>query len=265
VGRDVASVLKKKEIEVAFLALHGRYGEDGSIQGLLEILEIPYTGSGVLASALALDKFLTKDVARAEGIPTPDDLFFNSHTDDLETFLKRVSLAYPLMVKPSREGSTIGIRKVENLEELRHAVVEAALLDSRVLVERFISGREVTVAVLNHEPLPIVEVVPKSGVYDFDSKYTPGATAYYCPAALNELLTKRIQDYGRRIYRRVGCEGVARADFIIQEGEKPYFLEINTLPGMTATSLVPKAAAAAGISFADLVEKILNTARLKIQ
>jgi D-alanine--D-alanine ligase len=132
-------------------------------------------------------------------------------------------------------------------------------------VERFISGREVTVAVLNHEPLPIVEVVPKSGVYDFDSKYTPGATAYYCPAALNELLTKRIQDYGRRIYRRVGCEGVARADFIIQEGEKPYFLEINTLPGMTATSLVPKAAAAAGISFADLVEKILNTARLKIQ
>ncbi len=265
VGRNVDEVLRQKNVEVVFLALHGRYGEDGSIQGLLEILGLPYTGSSVLASALALDKFLTKDVARAEGINTPEDLFFNYHSDDLEAFLKRVKLPFPLMVKPSREGSTIGIHKVNSLEELRHALLQAALLDSRVLVERFIPGREVTVAVLNQEALPIVEVVPKSGFYDYQAKYTPGATEYICPAHLDEGLTKKLQDQSKRIYRRIGCEGVARADFILHNGEEPYFLEINTLPGMTSTSLVPKAAKAAGISFEDLVERVLNTARLKIQ
>lgn len=265
VGRDITQEIQKKGVEVAFLALHGRYGEDGSIQGLLEILGVPYTGSGVLASSLAMDKYLTKDIARAEGVPTPDDIFFNSYTDDLNAFLKKVELPFPLMVKPSREGSTIGIRKANDAAELRQAVAEAAVLDSRVLVERFVPGREVTVAVLNHEALPIVEVRPKSGFYDFDSKYTAGATEYLCPAPLDEVLTKRLQDYARRVYRRIGCEGVARADFMIPEGDRPGFLEINTLPGMTNTSLVPKAAKAAGIGFEELVERILNTARLKIQ
>lgn len=264
VDRDIHEVLKQKGVEVVFLALHGRYGEDGSIQGLLEILGIPYTGSSVMASSLAMDKYLTKDVARAEGLPTPKDLFLDSHWEKIESFLKNCSLDFPLMVKPSREGSTIGIRKANNPEELAQAIHEAVVLDSRVLIEQFISGREVTVAVLNGEALPIVEVVPKSGFYDFDSKYTPGATQYFCPADLPASLTAELQSYAKRLYRRVGCEGVARADFIISPEGVPYFLEINTLPGMTATSLVPKAAAAAGISFPDLVEKILLSARVKV-
>lgn len=265
VGADVSEQLKKKEIEVAFLALHGRYGEDGCIQGLLEIAGIPYTGSSVLASALAMDKHLTKDIARQEGLPTPDSLFFDAFHEDLEAFLSKFCLSFPLIVKPSREGSTIGIAKVENARELKSAVHEAAQLDSRVLVEKFVQGREVTVPVLNQEPLPVLEVVPKSGFYDYASKYTAGATTYICPAEIGEAATRLVQDYAKRIYRRIGCEGVARADFIIGEDQVPYFLEINTLPGMTATSLVPKSAAATGMSFEDLVEKILATARVKIQ
>ncbi|MFO1463963.1 MAG: D-alanine--D-alanine ligase [bacterium] len=265
VGPDVADQLKKKEIEVAFLALHGRFGEDGCIQGLLEILGIPYTGSSVLASALAMDKHLTKDVARQEGLPTPDSLFFDAYFENLDQFLAKFCLSFPLIVKPSREGSTIGIAKVENARELKAAILEAAQLDSRVLVEKFVKGREVTVPVLNQEPLPVLEVVPKSGFYDYASKYTPGATTYICPAQLSEETTRLVQDYSKRLYRRIGCEGAARADFIIGEDGVPYFLEINTLPGMTATSLVPKSAAAAGISFEDLVEKILFTARVKVQ
>lgn len=265
VGADVSEQLKKKEIEVAFLALHGRYGEDGCIQGLLEIAGIPYTGSSVLASALAMDKHLTKDIARQEGLPTPDSLFFDAFHEDLDAFLSKFCLSFPLIVKPSREGSTIGIAKVENARELKSAVHEAAQLDSRVLVEKFVQGREVTVPVLNQEPLPVLEVVPKSGFYDYASKYTAGATTYICPAEIGEAATKLVQDYAKRIYRRIGCEGVARADFIIGEDQVPYFLEINTLPGMTATSLVPKSAAATGMSFENLVEKILATARVKIQ
>ncbi|MCE9625147.1 MAG: D-alanine--D-alanine ligase [Deltaproteobacteria bacterium] len=265
VGPDIAEVIKQKGVEVAFLALHGRYGEDGCIQGMLEILGIPYTGSSVLASSLAMDKHLTKDIVRQEGLPTPDSLFFDAHHEDLEVFLSKFCLSFPLMVKPSREGSTIGITKAENARELKVAILEAAKLDTRVLVEKFVQGREVTVPILNQEPLPVLEVVPKSGFYDYASKYTAGATTYTCPAELPEELTRTIQDYSKRIYRRIGCEGVARADFIIASDGLPYFLEINTLPGMTATSLVPKSAAVAGISFGELVEKILFTARVKVQ
>jgi D-alanine-D-alanine ligase len=265
VGRDISNVLKNKAVDVAFLALHGRYGEDGSIQGLLEIMGIPYTGSSVLASSLAMDKYLTKDVARVEGLTTPQDFFFDAYWNSLDSFVQEVSLPYPLMVKPSREGSTIGITKVTNARELRQAIEEASKLDSRVLVEQFIAGREVTVAVLNGEALPIVEVVPKSGFYDFEAKYTKGATQYFCPADLPAELSSQLQNLAKRLCRRIGCEGVARADFIISAENVPYFLEVNTLPGMTALSLVPKAAAAAGLSFEDLVEKILLSARIKVQ
>jgi D-alanine-D-alanine ligase len=265
VGPDIAEQLKVKGVEVAFLALHGRYGEDGCIQGLLEIVGIPYTGSSVLASSLAMDKHLTKDIARQEGLPTPDSLFFNAYHEDLEEFLAKFCLTFPLIVKPSREGSTIGIAKADNARELKSAILEAAKLDSRVLVEKFVQGREVTVPILNQEALPLLEVIPKSGFYDYASKYTSGATTYICPAEIGEAATQQVQEYSKRIYRRIGCEGVARADFIIGEDQVPYFLEINTLPGMTATSLVPKSAAATGISFGDLVEKILSTARVKVQ
>jgi D-alanine-D-alanine ligase len=265
VGADVAQVLQDKGIEVAFLALHGRYGEDGCIQGLLEILKIPYTGSSVLASALAMDKFLSKDIACAEGLPTPDYLFFDGMHQEIEPFLAKMELELPVMVKPSREGSTIGITKVEKREDLHQAMQIALNLDSRVLIEKFILGRELTVGLVNHEPLPVLEVKPKSGFYDYEAKYTPGKTDYLCPAQLPDKVTQTIQHYASRINQRMGCEGVARADFILSKDQVPYFLEINTLPGMTNTSLVPKAAAAAGISFADLVEKILSSARVKMK
>ncbi|HKY62033.1 MAG TPA: D-alanine--D-alanine ligase [bacterium] len=265
VGPDIVQQLKEKAIDVAFLALHGRYGEDGCIQGLLEILNIPYTGSSVMTSALAMDKYLTKDVARQEGLTTPDSVFFDAFVENIDGFLANFNLRLPVVVKPSREGSTIGIAKVGDRAELKAAVLAAAQLDSRVLIEGFVEGREVTVPVLNQEPLPVLEVVPKNGFYDYQSKYTPGATTYTCPAQIPEDWTRRVQDEAKRIYRRLGCEGVARADFIFDAQGTPCFLEINTLPGMTGTSLVPKSAAVAGISFGELVEKILDSARLKIQ
>jgi D-alanine-D-alanine ligase len=265
VGRDVDAALQDKGVEVAFLALHGRYGEDGSIQGLLEIRGIPYTGSSVLASALAMDKYLTKELVRRIGIAVPDDYFFDAVSDDLKTFLKKNTFSYPLIVKPSREGSTIGIARAEDDSQLQAAITAAARLDSRVLVEKFVQGREVTVGILNGQPLPVLEVRPKKGFYDFEAKYTVGATEYFCPADLPPALASRLQEDSLKVYRLLSCEGVARADFIISESQTPYFLEINTLPGMTATSLVPKAARAAGISFEDLVEKILLSARLKVE
>lgn len=265
VGSDIVQQLKEKAVEVAFLALHGRYGEDGCIQGLLEILNIPYTGSSVMTSALAMDKYLTKDVARQEGLATPDSLFYDAFTENLESFLQKFKLPFPVVVKPSREGSTIGIAKVASLAELKAAIQAAAQIDSRVLIEGFVQGREVTVPVLNQEALPVLEVAPKNGFYDYQSKYTPGATIYTCPAQIPEEWTRRVQEDAKRIYRRLGCEGVARADFIFDSEGTPYFLEINTLPGMTGTSLVPKSAAVAGMSFGELVEKILDGARLKIQ
>jgi len=265
VGRDVDKVLQEKGVEIAFLALHGRYGEDGSIQGLLEIRGIPYTGSSVLTSALAMDKYLTKDIARAEGLITPDDFFFDANLERIDDFLKRVPERFPLMVKPSREGSTIGIAKVSEANQLRRAVQEAASLDSRVLVEQFISGREVTVGVVNNEPLPVLEVITENEFYDFEAKYRSDRTQYRCPAELPGPLSAQLQEQAHKIYRRLGCEGAARVDFIVSENQVPYFLEVNTLPGMTSHSLVPKAAQVAGLSFSDLVEKILFSARLKIE
>jgi D-alanine-D-alanine ligase len=265
VGSNIAQELKKKAVEVAFLALHGRYGEDGCIQGLLEIQKIPYTGSSVMTSALAMDKFLTKEILRGEGTHLPRHFFYDHIRGNLDQVLRANHLPYPVMVKPSREGSTIGIVKVSDPKELQAALLQAAQLDSRVLVEEFIPGRELTVSVLNGEPLPIVEIVPKSGFYDYQAKYTVGASQYFCPADLPNNVTKSLQEQSQQICARLGCEGAARVDFILSKDETPFFLEVNTLPGMTNTSLVPKAAKAAGISFEDLVEKILLSARLKVQ
>lgn len=267
VGIDVSEAVGRaveiEGVEVAFIALHGRFGEDGCVQGLLELQHIPYTGSSVLASSLCMDKYLTKELLRPTGLSMPADCFYLATQNHLEAFWQSYDLNFPVIVKPAREGSTIGIQKVKQESELAVAVNAAAQIDERVLIEEFIVGREVTVAVLDGAALPIVEVKPKSGFYDYESKYTQGATEYFCPADLPEALTKRLQSDSVKIWQRLGCEGFARADFIISPEGEPYFLEVNTIPGMTETSLVPKAAAAAGMSFETLVERILQTARLK--
>ncbi len=265
---DVDSNLPEKlmsaGVQVAFIALHGKYGEDGAIQGLLEIMKIPYTGSGILASSIAMDKILTKRILQERGFLSPAFAFFDAEKDKAENFAASFALSFPVIVKPSREGSTIGIVRVQEKKELVPALLEAAKYDARVLVEEFITGKEVTSGVINGEALPLIEVVPKSGFYDFQSKYTKGATEYILPARLSEKLAREIQETTEEIYRELSCEGCARADFIIDDQDRFFFLEINTIPGMTETSLIPKAAAHASLSFENLVEKLLDSSRLKL-
>lgn len=263
VAEDLPQKIKESGIEVAFIALHGKYGEDGAVQGLLEIMKILYTGSGILASSVAMDKILTKRLLIERAFLTPLFAFYDADKSSVTDFVKNFVLSYPVIVKPSREGSTIGITRVNQASELEPALKEAAKFDSRVLIEEFVSGKEVTVGVMNGEPLPIIEVVPKSGFYDFQSKYTKGATEYILPARLSEKLTRQIQEATVEIYKELGCEGCARADFIVDSQDRFFFLEINTIPGMTETSLIPKAAAHVGLSFENLVEKLLDSARLK--
>jgi D-alanine-D-alanine ligase len=256
--------LKSEKIEIAFIALHGRYGEDGAVQGLLEIMKIPYTGSGILASAVAMDKILCKRILQERGFVTPSFAYFDTAQSTAKEFARNFSLPLPIIIKPSREGSTIGITIVKEASQLEPALLAAAEFDSRILAEEFITGKEVTAGIVNGKPLPIIEVAPKSGFYDFHSKYTKGATEYIVPARISESITQEIQHTTAQIYNELGCEGFARADYMVDAQERIFFLEINTIPGMTETSLIPKAAAHAGISFEDLVEKILDSARLKL-
>ena len=256
-GRDLPFRLREEGIEVAFIALHGRYGEDGTVQGLLEVMGIPYTGSGVLASAIAINKAVTKDVFISKGIRTPGFMPINRDKEPGELKIK-----FPAVVKPAKEGSTIGITIVSDRDGLAPALDEAFRFDSLVIVEEFVKGREITVGVLDGNPLAIVEVRPKSGFYDFHSKYTPGMTEYICPAEISGDISKVCKEMAVSVYKAVGCSGASRVDIIIDEGG-PQAIEINTIPGMTETSLLPKAAFCEGISFEDLVERILDGASLK--
>lgn len=258
-GRDLPDQLLKVAAEVAFICLHGRYGEDGTVQGLLELLQIPYTGSGVMASSVAMDKMVTKQLLLYHEISTPGFLVFRAGEDE-GAFLARCR-HFPLVVKPSREGSTIGVSIVHNQRQLEEGLAEALKHDSLVLIEDFIQGDEVTVSVLNGEPLPIIQIVPKSGFYDYQSKYTPGQTEYLLPAPIDPVLYSRLQTVAVDACRVLSCRGAARVDFMLREKEF-YCLEVNTIPGMTETSLLPKAAQAAGISFNELVMQILDDAGL---
>ncbi len=256
-GRDLAARLTEEGIEVAFIALHGRFGEDGTVQGLLEILQIPYTGSGVLASSVAMDKITTKKLLLHHELPTPA---FEAYRrgEDLEALIARCR-RFPLVVKPAREGSTIGVAIVRDPAQLRLGLEEALRHDDLVLVEDYIQGMEVTVGVLNGEPLPIIQVVPKGGFYDFTAKYTAGQTEYILPAPLEPVIYERLGQAAVAACKALGCSGAARVDFMVREREF-FCLEVNTIPGMTETSLLPKAAAHAGISFTELAERILEGA-----
>ena len=263
-GDDV-SVFKK--IDVAFLALHGKYGEDGTAQGVLELFKVPYTGSGILASSLAIDKVYSKKIFKLEGINTPDYISIDFKKEiDIKNIIADVKreIGYPVVVKPAREGSTIGITIVEKEADLESSIDFAKIYDDKILIEKYIDGKLLTVSILGDIPvaLPVIEVVPKSGFYDFKSKYTSGLTEYIVPAHINKDIEKTVQELSVRTHNSLGCYGISRVDMILK-GKEPFVLEINTMPGMTATSLVPKAAAASGIDFNKLVEIILNYSTLK--
>jgi D-alanine-D-alanine ligase len=250
----------------AFIALHGRYGEDGTIQGALELLGIPYTGSGVMASAIAMDKVRTKQIWIAQGLPTPRYLTITG-TDQLATVAQQLGL--PLIVKPPHEGSTIGITKVTAAGQLDAAYAAAARLDREVMAEAFVEGRELTVAVLGSAgqavALPIVEIRAPQGNYDYQNKYFTDDTEYLCPAPLPEAAACEIARIAVAAYQAIGCEGWGRVDFMLSaQGDEPYLLEVNTAPGMTGHSLVPMAARAVGLSYEDLVLIITGSAALKV-
>jgi len=253
VGKDIDKVLKDEKIEAAFIAMHGRYGEDGVIQGVLESLGIPYTGSGVMSSAMAMDKAFTKKVLVMRNIRTPD-------FDVIEKGESLKEVNYPVIVKPVNEGSTIGISIVKDADKMEEAVKTAFEYDDTVLIEAYIKGREFTVSVLNGEALPVLEVKPKSGFYDFESKYNKGMTEYIVPAEIDEGLASEMQSMALDSYKALDCKGVARVDFMADSESTPYVIEVNTVPGMTELSLLPMAAGAVGISYEELVEKIIKPA-----
>jgi D-alanine-D-alanine ligase len=264
VGRDIADVLMKEKIECAFLALHGRFGEDGTVQGMLELMRIPYTGSGVLASALALHKIMAKKVFLCENIPTPPFEVLGRKEVEKNS-LRTSSLSLPVVVKPAREGSTIGVSIVKKDEDLLPALKEAGKYDDEILVEKFMEGKEITVGILEDLPLPIIEIVPRSGFYNYHSKYTKGETQYLIPAPMAREKYLYAQEISFKAFKALGCSGCARVDLMADAEENPFVIDVNTMPGMTETSLLPKAASYAGIPFEDLVERILLKASLKIE
>ena len=251
--------VNSKKIDLVFPALHGLLGEDGAIQGLLEILGLPYVFSGVLASSLAMDKERTKKILKTEKILMPYSVVIEK--DYSSNILNKIKL--PVVIKPIFQGSSLGVFIVKNQKELGNAIKRAFKFGTELMAEEFIEGREITAAVLGNKKLqvlPLVEIRPKTAeFFDFQSKYKPGASDEICPAPINEKLSKKIQEQAVKIHRIFGCRGVTRSDFIIKNN-KPYFLEINTIPGMTENSLVPLAAAAAGLSFSQLIDRLIELA-----
>lgn len=251
--------------DVVIIALHGRGGEDGTVQGMLELLGIPYTGSGVLASALAMNKAMTKRLLKAEGIPVPAEIVVERRCrPDVIALHERLmaSFGYPVIVKPNEEGSTIGCTLVFGLDMLEGALQEAFRYDSTALVEQYIQGVEITVGLLgNEEPevLPIIEIVPHSTFYDYRAKYEPGGSTHIIPARISDIAAERARDYAVRCHRLIGCRGMSRVDLMVA-GDQPYLLEVNTIPGMTPTSLLPEAARAAGIEFSALLDRLIGYA-----
>jgi len=251
--------LADDDFERAFIALHGRYGEDGTVQGALELLGIPYTGSGVMASALGMDKWRSKLVWQAGGLPIPDYVLLDEHSD-----WGRVAqqLGLPLFVKPANEGSSVGISKVKSAAELPAAYREAARHDPLVLAERYIGGGEYTVAILGERALPVIKIEPANEFYDYEAKYLSDETRYLCPSGLSAEREAGMQELAKRAFALIGGQGWGRVDFLAGEDGKVYLLEANTSPGMTDHSLVPMAARRDGMSFEQLVLRILELAHV---
>ncbi|HEV2691964.1 MAG TPA: D-alanine--D-alanine ligase [Verrucomicrobiae bacterium] len=241
--------------DVVFLALHGTYGEDGTVQKQLDALGVPYTGCDAESSRIAFDKLLTKQSCMQAGVPTARFLVVNTPTAPWPE-----SFQPPLVVKPARQGSSVGLQFVEKTADWQPALTESLKFDTEVLVEEKIIGRETTVGILGDQILPVVEVRPKAGNYDYKTKYTAGTTEYYCPAKFDAATTKRIQEAALGAFKAVGGRDYARVDVMVRTDGSPVVLEVNTLPGMTETSLLPKAAAAAGMNYAELCQRMIGLA-----
>lgn len=258
-GAEALRTLAATRMDVAFLALHGRLGEDGCVQGVLEVLGVPYTGSDVLASALAMDKLKAKELFRLHNVPTPP--YYEITADEAGAVAERHgSFGFPVVVKPRREGSSVGVALARDLGELETAVAAAFVHDRSVLVERYIKGREVAVALLDDRVLGAIEIAPKKELYDYEAKYTPGMSEYFLPARIAPSRLRGVLKVAESAARALGTRGACRVDLLVTEGMNEYVLEVNTLPGMTPTSLMPKIAEAAGFGFADLCETIVARA-----
>lgn len=258
VGSDLAQQLTDHRIEVAFIALHGRYGEDGCVQGLLELMQIPYTGSGVLASSLAMHKLYSKLAFSAAGLTITPYIAVKSGE---QVSPEQLPFGLPVVVKPVQEGSSVGVSIVKQLDQLQAALDTAFVYDDLALVEQFVKGKEIQVGILNNQPIGAIEIVPKNEFYDFEAKYTDGMAEHHFPARLDPELYNQVQQLGLQAHQALGCEGYSRVDFLVTEAGQCYLLEVNTLPGMTALSLLPEIAEkGAGLNFETLVEQILLSA-----
>lgn len=262
VDRDLDRVLRATPIDVALLALHGRYGEDGCVQGLLELLGIPYTGSSVLSSALAMDKVKAKELFRLHNVPTPPYYECSGALTAAALEEQHGSFGFPVMVKPRRGGSSHGVSRATSFAELHTALEGALQYDDAALVERFVRGREVQVGIVNGRVLGAIEIVPRRPFFDFQAKYTRGQCEYFYPARLSPTRYQGVLRLAERAAKALDCNGAVRVDLLVTEHENEYVLEVDTLPGMTPTSLMPKIAAGAGLDYGALCEEILRTARL---
>ena len=255
-GKDLPERLISERVDVAFIALHGRFGEDGCVQGLLEVMGIPYTGSGVRSSSLCMDKAAAKKVMSFNRVSTAPFVVVRQGEDSSDVKLPRL----PVVVKPCRSGSAIGVSIVGKKKELAPAIKEAHRHGSEAVIEGYIKGRELTVAILDGQALPIVEIRPRRGFYDYRAKYTKGLTDFIVPAALKKTEAARVVRLSLAAYNALGCSGAARVDVMLSEAGKPYVLEVNTIPGLTELSLFPRAASAVGIDYPSLVERMLLSA-----
>jgi len=256
-GYKVSEVVVENEnfvlpdgVELAFNSLHGTFGEDGQVQDILDARGIPFTGASAEVSRITIDKEKTKEKFRQHGVPTP--------AGQLVTRLEEIIVPLPVFIKPNTQGSSVGSRAASTREELAAAVTDALKYDSAVLVEQLIDGKELTVGILGGQVLPVIEIHPLDGFYDYTNKYTKGRTEYFCPGRFSADVTARIQELALKAYRSVGDPIYGRVDFLLEKDTNPYCLEINTIPGMTATSLLPKAAAVAGITFPELCNRIIE-------
>lgn len=256
--RVIADVELLRKFDVVFIGYHGGAGEDGHIQAVLELANIPFTGSGSVASALGMDKILSKKLFERDNIPTaPWDIVYHYETPaDALHKAKESGFELPIVVKPQSQGSTVGVTIVESEDELQIGLRNAFKFGKKAILEKYIHGREVTVAILGDEPMPVVEIVPEGGFYDYEHKYTSGKSQYVCPAQIDERVSQKLQTEALKAYRALGCRHYARVDFRLSPNDQIFCLEVNTLPGMTDLSLVPMAARERGIEFPELVHRI---------